>query len=143
MPDAIHKTVDHFFRHESGKVIAVLTKFLGLQHLQAAQDIAQDTLLQALHTWRIKGLPDNPGAWLYKVAKNKAVDFLRRENLYRRKESEQAYLLKSEFSLYTAVSSLFEEEEIADSQLRMIFACCHPSIPVDAQLALALKRFAA
>ena len=139
MHDPIHQTINHLFRQESGKMIAVLTKLLGLQHLQAAQDISQDTLLQALHTWRIKGLPENPKAWLYKVAKNKAVDFLRREKVFRRTESAQAYLLKSEYALYTAVSHLFEEEEIADSQLRMIFACCHPSIPVESQIALALK----
>ncbi len=120
-------------------MIAVLTKFLGLPHLQAAQDIAQDTLLQALQTWRIKGLPQNPRAWLYKVAKNRAVDYLRRQKLGRRKEMEQAHLLSSEYALYTAVAQLFEEEAIADSQLRMIFACCHPAIPVDSQLALALK----
>lgn len=139
MPGSIQQTVDHFFRHESGKMIAVLSKLLGLQHLQAAQDITQDTLLQALQTWRINGLPDNPSAWLYRVAKNKAVDFLRREKTYRRVESAQAYLLQSEFALYNTVSQIFEEDAITDSQLRMIFACCHPSIPVESQIALALK----
>ena len=139
MHDAIHQTLNHLFRQESGKMIAVLTKLLGLQNLQAAQDLTQDTLLQALQAWRLKGLPDNPRAWLYKVAKNKAVDFLRREKVYRQTSSAQAYLLKSEFALHAAVSHLFEEEEIGDSQLRMIFACCHPSIPVDSQIALALK----
>ncbi|RYZ54093.1 MAG: sigma-70 family RNA polymerase sigma factor, partial [Chitinophagaceae bacterium] len=99
----------------------------------------QDTLLQALQTWRMNGLPDQPKAWLYRVAKNKAVDYLRREKTYRRVESEQAYLLQSEFALYTTVTQLFEEEGISDSQLRMIFACCHPSIPVESQIALALK----
>lgn len=139
MQGSIQQTVDHFFRHESGKMIAVLAKLLGLEHLQTAQDITQDTLLQALHTWRIKGLPQNPKAWLYRVAKNKAVDFLRREKTYRRVEAAQARLLQSEYALYTTITQLFEEDEITDSQLRMIFACCHPSIPVESQLALALK----
>ncbi len=120
-------------------MIAVLSRLLGLQHLQAAQDITQDTLLQALQTWRINGLPNQPNAWLYRVAKNKAVDYLRREKTYRRIESEQAYLLRSEFALYNTVTQLFEEEAITDSQLRMIFACCHPLIPVESQIALALK----
>lgn len=71
--------VDHLFRHESGKMIAVLSKLLGLQNFQTAQDIVQDTLLQALRTWSYKGLPENPVAWLYRAAKNKAVDHLRRE----------------------------------------------------------------
>ncbi|HEV7333297.1 MAG TPA: sigma-70 family RNA polymerase sigma factor [Flavisolibacter sp.] len=139
MQGSIQQTVDHFFRHESGKMIAVLSRLLGLQHLQAAQDIAQDTLLQALQTWRINGLPDQPKAWLYRVAKNKAIDFLRREKTCRRVESAQAYLLQSEFALYNTITHLFEEEAITDSQLRMIFACCHPSIPVESQIALALK----
>ncbi|NTS39293.1 sigma-70 family RNA polymerase sigma factor [Flavisolibacter sp. BT320] len=139
MHGSVQQTVDHFFRHESGKMIAVLSRLLGLQHLQAAQDITQDTLLQALQTWRINGLPNQPNAWLYRVAKNKAVDYLRREKTYRRIESEQAYLLRSEFALYNTVTQLFEEEAITDSQLRMIFACCHPLIPVESQIALALK----
>ena len=139
MQGSIQQTVDHFFRHESGRMIAVLCRLLGLQHLQAAQDIAQDTLLQALQTWRINGLPDQPKAWLYRVAKNKAIDFLRREKTYRRVESAQAHLLQSEFALYTTITHIFEEEAITDSQLRMIFACCHASIPVESQIALALK----
>ena len=139
MHNAIQQTVDHFFRHESGRMIAVLSKLLGLQHLQTAQDLTQDTLLQALHTWRIKGLPENPKAWLYRVAKNKAVDFLRREKTYRRVESAQAHLLKSTPALHATITQLFEDDEIGDSQLRMIFACCHPAIPVESQLALALK----
>ena len=70
----VHQTVDHLFRHESGKMIAVLSRLLGMQHLDTAQDIVQDVLLQALNTWSYKGLPENPSAWLYKVAKNKAID---------------------------------------------------------------------
>jgi RNA polymerase sigma-70 factor (ECF subfamily) len=139
MHDAIQHTIDHFFRQESGKMIAVLAKLLGLQNLQTAQDITQDTLLQALHTWRFKGLPDNPRAWLYRVAKNKAVDYLRREKTFRQVQSAHVHLLQSEYTLSPTVTQFFEEDEIQDSQLRMIFACCHPSIPVESQIALALK----
>ena len=139
MQDSIQQAVDHLFRHESGKMTAVLTKLLGMQSLQAAQDIVQDTLLQALHTWRFKGLPDNPSAWLYRVAKNKAVDLLRREKSFQKIKPEYGHLLQSEYTLTLTVASLFEEEEIKDSQLRMIFACCHPAIPADSQIALALK----
>jgi RNA polymerase sigma-70 factor (ECF subfamily) len=119
-------------------MIAVLSKLLGLQNLETAQDIAQDTLLQAMHTWSYKGLPDNPTAWLYRVARNKAIDFLRREKAFRGICSQHAYLLQSEYQL-NSVHPFFEKEEIEDSQLRMMFACCHPSIPVDSQIALALK----
>lgn len=139
MQEPLHKIVDHLFRHESGKMIAVLSKLLGLQNLQTAQDIAQDTLLQALHTWSYKGLPDNPAAWLYRVARNKAVDYIRRENTFRTIRSQHAYLLQSEYTLHPTVHSFFAEGEIWDSQLRMMFACCHPSIPVDSQIALSLK----
>ncbi|HEX2533906.1 MAG TPA: sigma-70 family RNA polymerase sigma factor [Chitinophagaceae bacterium] len=136
----LQQAVDHLFRHESGKMVAVLTRLLGLQHLEAAQDIVQDTLLQALHTWRFRGLPDNPPAWLHRVARNKAMDLLRREQTFRRKvHPEYQYRLQSEYSLGATVHGAFEEGAIEDSLLRMIFACCHPCIPVEAQLALALK----
>ncbi|MEJ7737235.1 MAG: sigma-70 family RNA polymerase sigma factor [Chitinophagaceae bacterium] len=139
MQERFNQIVDHLFRHESGKMIAVLSKLLGLQHLQTAQDITQDTLLQALHTWSYKGVPDNPTAWLYRVAKNKAVDHLRREKTFRGVLSQHAYLQQSQNMLHPTVHLFFEEGEIEDSQLRMMFACCHPSIPVDSQIALALK----
>lgn len=139
MHERFNQVVDHLFRQESGKMIAVLCRLLGLQHLETAQDITQDTLLQALHTWSYKGVPDNPAAWLYRVAKNKAVDYLRREKTYRGVRSQQAYLLQSECTYDSAAYSFFEQHDIEDSQLRMMFACCHPSIPVDSQIALALK----
>ena len=78
----INQLVDHLFRHESGKMIAVLSRLLGLQNIEIAQDLVQDTLLQAMSTWGYKSIPDNPSAWLYRVAKNKAIDFLRREKRF-------------------------------------------------------------
>jgi RNA polymerase sigma factor (sigma-70 family) len=135
----IQQTVDHLFRHESGKMISVLSKLLGLQHLDAAQDIVQDTLLQALNTWSLNGMPDNPSAWLYRVARNKAIDYLRRDKTFRVLSPQYSYLQQSGTSLTPFVDELFEEGAIEDSQLRMIFACCHPSIPVESQIALALK----
>lgn len=140
MQPHIHQTVDHLFRHESGKLVSVLSKLLGLEHLETAQDIVQDTLLQALSTWTYNGLPDNPPAWLTRVAKNKAIDYLRRGKNFKVNISPQySYLLRSEYVLTPTINQLFAEEEIQDSQLRMIFACCHPSIPAESQIALALK----
>lgn len=139
MSSFLHQTVDRLFRHEAGKMTAVLTRLLGLQRLSVAQDIVQDTLLQALHTWAYNGLPEKPAAWLYRVARNKAVDFLRREKTFRQVSAALSRRLQSEYTLTPAVNEAFEEEQIQDSQLRMIFACCHPSIPEDAQIALALK----
>jgi RNA polymerase sigma factor (sigma-70 family) len=135
----IHHTVDHLFRHQSGKMVAVLSRLLGLQHLDAAQDIVQDTLLQAMYTWSFKGLPENPDAWLMKAAKNKAVDFLRRQKKFTEILPQYARLVQSEYTLTPIVNNLFLENEIADSQLRMMFACCHPAIPTESQVALILK----
>ena len=136
---AVQQTVDHLFRHESGKMISVLSKLLGLQHLDAAQDIVQDTLLQAMHTWSLNGMPDNPGAWLHRVARNKAIDYLRRDKTFRALAPQYGYLKQSERTLIPVIDEFFEKEAVQDSQLRMIFACCHPSIPLESQIALALK----
>ena len=131
MQPSVQQTVDHLFRHESGRMVAVLSKLLRLQHLHIAQDIVQDTLLQALTTWSYKGLPEQPSAWLYRVARNKAVDLLRREKRFRELQPRLRPLLQSEYTLAGTVDHFFEEEEIKDSQLKMMFACCHPAIPAE------------
>ncbi|TDH20668.1 sigma-70 family RNA polymerase sigma factor [Segetibacter sp. 3557_3] len=138
MQEPVNKIVDHLFRHESGKMIAVLSKLLGLQNLGAAQDLTQDTLVQALYTWSYKGLPDNPTAWLYRVARNKAIDYLRREKTFRAVRAQHAVWLNEQYTV-DPDGSLFEEGQIEDSLLRMMFACCHPAIPVESQIALVLK----
>ena len=135
----INQLVDHLFRHESGRMIAVLSRLLGLQNIEIAQDLVQDTLLQAMSTWGYKSVPDNPSAWLYRVAKNKAIDFLRREKKFKEVSPQYSYLLQSEYTLASTVNNLFLENEIQDSQLRMMFACCHPSIQEESQIALTLK----
>src|SRR5215212_5750533 len=119
-------------------MISVLTRLLGIQNLETAHDLVQDTLLQALNTWGYKGIPENPQAWLYKVARNKAIDFLRRKKKFQDVSRDYSYLVESEFSLAPTVNNLFLEEGIQDSQLRMIFACCHPSIPEESQVAMTL-----
>jgi RNA polymerase sigma-70 factor (ECF subfamily) len=137
--EIIHQTIDHLFRHESGRMVSVLSRLLGFQNLETAQDIVQDTLLQAMNTWGYNGIPDHPAAWLYHVAKNKAVDFLRREKRFKKISPEYSYLVQSEFSLTSTVKNLFLENEIQDSQLRMMFACTHAAIPPESQIALILK----
>jgi len=131
--------MDHLFRHESGKMVSVLSRLLGLQNLETAQDIVQDVLLQAMGTWGYNGIPENPRAWLYRAAKNKAIDFLRREKKFKQISPQYSYLLQSEYTLSSTINHLFLENEIQDSQLRMMFACSHPSIPEESQIALTLK----
>ena len=136
---SIHQTIDHLFRHESGKMNSVLSRLLGLQNMETAQDIVQDTLLQAMNTWSFNGIPENPPAWLYRVAKNKAIDFLRRKKKFKEISPQYNSLLESEWTLTTTVHQFFMENEIQDSQLRMMFACCHPAIAIESQIALTLK----
>lgn len=135
----INSLADHLFRRESGKMVAVLTRLFGFSNYDLARDIVQETLLSALHHWKLHGIPDNPTAWLYSVAKNKTIDWLRREKLTAEHSQEIAYQLSHEGSLTDQVDSLFLAHEIEDSVLRMMFACCHPTLPTEAQIALILR----
>lgn len=130
--------VAHLFRHEAGRLQAVLTRWLGLGRLAEAEDLVQDTLLEALAAWKLHGVPENPSAWLYKVAQRKTLDVLRREQRFRRMAGALGQAADEDASAHHA-ATLFLDEEIADSQLRMLFACCHPALPPEAQVALCLK----
>ena len=135
----ISQLVDHLFRHEAGKMVSVLTRIFGAQNLDLAEDVVQDSLIEAMSQWQYKGVPDNPSAWIFRVAKNKALNILNREKYKREYSSEVAHYLQSEWTVEPALNHLFSEQEIKDDQLRMIFTCCHPSITPDSQIALALK----
>jgi RNA polymerase sigma-70 factor (ECF subfamily) len=135
----VHQLVDHLFRHESGRMVAILTRLFGLHNLELAEDVVQDTLHQALKDWPFGSMPDNPAAWLMTVAKRKAINIVRREKFYRSFAGDMDALLKSEWTASYTLDQVFLEAEIADSQLRMIFTCCHPDLPVEAQIALTLK----
>ena len=130
--------VDHLFRQESGKMVAVLTRLFGFPNVEYAEDIVQDTLLKALEAWGAS-IPANPQAWLYKVAKNQAVDVIRKQQLKYRVDADLAIRFTSEYTLVPAVDELFLDGEIADSQLRMMFACCHPVLSQEAQISLILR----
>ncbi|CAN5291935.1 sigma-70 family RNA polymerase sigma factor [soil metagenome] len=135
----INQLVDHLFRHESGKMVAVLTKLLGIDNIETAQDIVQDTLLKAMSVWSFKGIPANPSAWLYHVAKNNAIDILRSRKVFKKAGSNYALELNSDKTDEINIQNIFLENEIKDSQLRMMFVCCHPQIPYESQIALTLK----
>ncbi|GAB3043890.1 RNA polymerase sigma factor [Spirosoma pulveris] len=132
--------IPHLFRIEYRKITAVLTKRFGLEHIEVAQDIASDTFLQASETWGIKGLPENPTAWLYAVAKNKAKDYLKRNTLFNEKIAQQImYEQNGVESSGAGVDVDLSDRNITDSQLQMMFAICHPSIPAEAQIGLSLN----
>ncbi len=136
----VSQIVDHLFRHESGKMVAVLTKFFGFEHVQLAEDIVQETLLTAFETWKLKGVPDNPQGWLYQVAKNRILTHLKREQNFQKNIAPNlTYSIENESLIQNKLDDFFLENEIEDAQLRMMFACCHPSVSTDLQLILILK----
>ena len=132
--------IPHLFRTEYRKITAVLSKRFGLEHIEIAQDIASDTFLQASETWGIKGLPENPTAWLYAVAKNKVKDYLKRNTLFNEKIAQQiTYEQNGVENSGAGVDIDLSDRNITDSQLQMMFAICHPSIPAEAQIGLSLN----
>lgn len=133
--EQVNQLVSHLFRHEAGRMTAVLARMFGFDRIEIAEDIVQDTLLKALNEWRSQ-IPDNPSAWLYKVARNQALDLLRREKLFNEIGKELSYFSEQEEN---TLGKLFLQDEIEDSQLRMLFACCHPAIALESQITLSLK----
>lgn len=124
------------FRSEFSKICAVLTRYMGMDYIQVAEDIASETFVTALETWTYNGIPENPVAWLYVVAKNKARNYLHRDKLFAGKIVEnlkQSRFIKEEQDVD------WSDQNISDSQLQMLFAICHPTIPVEAQIGLALR----
>lgn len=128
--------IPHLFRTEYRKIVAVLTKLFGIEHIEIAEDMVSDTFLLAAETWGLKGLPQNPTAWLYTVAKNKALDFIRRNKIF---TDKVAVALTKEDTSAPEIDIDLSNENINDSQLQMMFAICHPSIPAEAQIGLSLS----
>jgi RNA polymerase sigma factor (sigma-70 family) len=137
-PEGVSQLVEHLFRHESAKMVATLTRIFGIQHLNLAEDVVQEALGRALQTWPYRGIPENPSAWIMRASRNLALDVIRREKVFRGKEAEVARLIEAGGSS-TPEAVIFSENEIADDRLRMMFVCCHPVIPPEAQVALTLK----
>lgn len=126
--------IPHLFRTEFSKITAVLCKHFGIEHMETAEDIASETFLSALETWTFKGVPDNPTAWLYTVAKNKAKNQLHRHHIFKEKIAPQLNPSSNE-----DLEIDLTPKNITDSQLQMLFALCHPSISIEAQIGLALR----
>jgi RNA polymerase sigma factor (sigma-70 family) len=138
-PGEVTQVVEHFFRHEAGKIVSTLTRIFGVEQLNRAEDVVQETLVRALQTWPYYGIPRNPSAWITQVAKNLALDLIRRDKVFRSKESEIGLLMEQISADAETGDSLSRENPITDDRLRMMFTCCHPVIPQEAQVALALK----
>lgn len=128
--------IPHLFRTEYRKIIAVLCKLFGIEHIELAEDIASETFLSAAETWGLKGLPANPVAWLYAVAKNSARDHFRRNAIFTGKIAKD---IRHNSNPIQEIEVDLSDENINDSQLQMMFAVCHPSIPQEAQIGLALN----
>jgi RNA polymerase sigma-70 factor (ECF subfamily) len=129
---------DHLFRRESGRMLAVLTRVFGVHNLALAEDVVQEAFCRAIEVWRLRGVPENPAAWLMATAKNCALDALRRERAARTFAPELDRFLQSEWTLARVVHELFEPHAVQDDLLRMMFSCCHPRLPENAQIALML-----
>jgi RNA polymerase sigma factor (sigma-70 family) len=130
---------DHLFRRESGRLVAALTRIFGVHNLALAEDVVQDAFCRALEVWKVRGVPENPGAWLMSVAKHRALDIVRRERTARTFAPELTRVLESEWTAAPAFDEAFALQAIHDEQLRMMFSCCHPRLPEEAQIALVLN----
>ena len=141
----IHGLVDHLFRREAGRLIAALTHALGPAHLDLAEEAVQEELVKALQRWPFHGVPTDPAAWLIRVARNRALDILRRSTTRRDKAGDVRRLLEA-----APPAQPGDGEAVArldggptDDQLRLIFLCCHAELQRDAQVALTLKTVCA
>ncbi|MEQ9566561.1 MAG: sigma-70 family RNA polymerase sigma factor, partial [Pseudomonadales bacterium] len=122
--------VDHFFRTEYGKAVSHLTSKFGSSNLELAEDSVQEALIKAMQTWPYSQIPDNPTGWILKVARNKMIDQLRRNQKTSYQEvPEGMEESKNDVTL----------DSINDDMVRMMFACCHPSLSQEYQIILTLK----
>lgn len=128
--------IPQLFKTEYRKIISVLCKLFGIVHIEIAEDITNDTFLLASETWGVKGIPENPTAWLYTVAKNKTKDYFKRHKIV---EEKIIPALKHNEKQSEEFEVDLSHKNITDSQLQMIFTICNPLIPAEAQIGLALR----
>jgi RNA polymerase sigma-70 factor (ECF subfamily) len=130
--------IEHLFRRESGRIVATVTRLFGVHNLALAEDVVQDAFCRALEVWQLRGIPENPSAWLMATAKHRALDVLRRERRARTFAPELGRLLESEWTIASTVEEAFRPHMVRDDQLRMIFSCCHPRLREEARVAIVL-----
>jgi RNA polymerase sigma-70 factor (ECF subfamily) len=130
-------SLKQLFQEEFSKMVAVISNHFGLQHIEIAEDIVSETFLQAAETWGVKGVPENPPAWLYAVAKQKTLYYFRRNKIFEQKIVPE---IKSGQEKHNYIEDInFSHQNIKDSQLQMLFAICNPAIASEAQIGLALR----
>ena len=127
---------DDFFRHEKSRIVATLTRMFGLQNIDTAEDVVQESILKALQSWSYKGVPNNPSGWIMQVSKNQILDILRHDGIKTRKHAEFAEGFKHKVA---ELGSDLLFDALDDDQLGMMFACCHPSLSSESQVALTLR----
>ena len=132
-----HRAIDAVWRIESPRLIAGLTRMM--RDVGLAEDFAQDALLAALERWPASGIPDNPGAWLMATAKRRAIDWLRRNQRFERKQAELAHELEAGFESSTPDVDAAIDDPVGDDLLRLMLIACHPILPADARVALTLR----
>ncbi|HEY0968489.1 MAG TPA: sigma-70 family RNA polymerase sigma factor [Opitutaceae bacterium] len=132
-----NQLVEHFFRHEAGRLHGALIRLLGVHNLALAEDIAQEAMLRALRTWSMGGIPPNPSAWIMRVALNLAKDTLRHRKMSASKET--AIITHLEQMTPAPDDAAASAHEIRDDALRLLFVCCHPTLSQETQVVLALK----
>ncbi len=120
-------------------MVSVLSRIFGMHNLEMAEDVVQEAFIKAMNEWAFRGIPDNPSGWLMRVARNQAIDMIRRQKHTTEFSPDISPLLKSEYTIGT-IEQFFLDSEIEDSQLRMIFACCHPDLEPEVQIAFTLKN---
>ena len=132
-----HRTIEAVWRIESPKVVAGLARIV--RDVGLAEDLAQDALVAALEQWPSAGIPNNPGAWLMTTARHRAIDLLRRQSLFERKQAELGYEIEVEQRLAAPDIDAALDEDVNDDLLRLIFTACHPVLAADARVALTLR----
>lgn len=128
----VRRILEHLFRRQHARIVSTLTRVIGYEHIDLVEDVVQETLIRALRHWPYAGIPANPAGWLYQVARNRAVDVLRRDSAFREKLPAISVELERRSGDESSGSS-------SDDQLDMVFACCHPALTSESQVALTLK----
>lgn len=136
MSNPTNELVDHFFRHESANLVAVLTRAFGLRRIDLIEDMVQVAVIEAMEAWQQRGVPENPAAWIHQAAKHRILDALRREQAFEKALTFSGQTLDEQESI---VDRWLEDEQLPDSLLRMMFVCCHPTLDRKTQVALTLK----